>query len=303
MSKTQHEPRDIIELDGQTRWLDYTDITPVRLAGWSEQYAWHPLITKTLHTPSNARVRLAEYDDTLLVTLKIPDTSPHKTHYHMLFVLLKGHEIVTIHDRPLEIIELVKQRLSGTQSIRPDKVLAVLLEELADQFNPIIDEIDEKIDALEDLMIGSPTDDQLRQIFSLKQQLIGLRRVVTPTSDVLNGLSGNRYPQISSDLQPYFRDSYDYVWRMYELIDSLRDLLSSALDTYLSVVSNRLNEVMKRLTIIATIFLPISFVVGLGGINFPQFPFKNNFLFMIIISSLIILPASMMIYFRRKKWL
>ena len=101
----------------------------------------------------------------------------------------------------------------------------------------------------------------------------------------------------------YARDSYDYAWRTHELIDTMRDLLTSALDMYLSVVSNRMNDVMKRLTLVTTIFMPISFLTGLGGMNFSQLPFHDDTAFVIIMVLIVVMPLLMVWYFVWKKWL
>jgi magnesium transporter len=185
----------------------------------------------------------------------------------------------------------------------PDYLLYDILDEIANSIFPILDSMDEVIDLLEDEIIERSTPQTLQRIFRLKQELIEMRRSIAPMRDVANALAGTRYGFVDNQTALYFRDAYDHLTRIHELIETQRDLLGSALDTYLSVVSNRLNDVMRQLTIIATIFLPISFIVGFGGMNFNQLPFDNSTLFGIIMASLILVPAVMLIYFWRKGWM
>ena len=145
-----------------------------------------------------------------------------------------------------------------------------ILAALTDSFFPVLETIDEELDSLEEAIVAAPTDEQLTRIFRLKRALSGLRRVVDPARDLLQrapeqmtGLSG-----LAPDSRDYFRDVYDHLVRISEQIDSYRDVLTSAMDVYLSTGSNRLNVVMQRLTLIATIFLPLTFVTGFFGQNF-----------------------------------
>ena len=152
-------------------------------------------------------------------------------------------------------------------------------------------------------MIYDPGRHQLQQLFAYKRQLADLRKVILPLMNMLNSLINGRYEVFDRRCRIYIRDSYDYAWRVHELIDTMRDLLTSALDMYLSVVSNRMNDVMKRLTIVTTIFMPISFVTGLAGMNFSQLPFHSDWMFWMTMTVLIVLPAAMLTYFIRSKWL
>ena len=119
----------------------------------------------------------------------------------------------------------------------------------------------------------------------------------------MNALADHPYPEVRRSTSLYFRNVYDHLTRVYEIIETSRDLLGNALDAYLSTVSNRLNEVMKRLTLVTTIFMPISFVVGFGGMNFTRFvPFEETWAFAIIVTALLVMPTGMILWFRRSKW-
>ena len=153
---------------------------------------------------------------------------------------------------------------------RPATVLYKLLDALTDSFFPALQDFDERIDGLMEAMLRRPTNDQLHEIFAMRRRLVGLRRAVGPQRDLMAGLATGmvRLPDLDEDGERYFRDIYDHLIRVSDMIDSYRDLLARTMDVYLSTASNRLNLVMKRLTVIATIALPLIVISGFFGQNF-----------------------------------
>jgi magnesium transport protein corA len=239
----------------------------------------------------------------LLLTLDIPYVSRHNVKYHTITILLSKTEIITLHQGKLDD-ELI-QRITALRPSHttPSLILATIAQFSIEQFMPLLNHIDDVTDQLEDTMIRTPDNRQLQQLFVYKRQLADLRKVVLPLMNVLNGLSNGRYALFDKKCAVYVRDSYDYAWRVHELIDTMRDLLTSALDMYLSVVSNRMNDVMKRLTLVATVFMPVSFLTGLGGMNFVQLPFRSDVAFWLMIGLIVLIPLAMVGYFVRHKWL
>ena len=145
-----------------------------------------------------------------------------------------------------------------------------IADALVDSYFPVMARFDDPIDELEEAILKAPTEAQVGTLFAMKRQLISLRKLVTPERDMMASVlvGGTDLPGMTDDAERYFRDLYDHLIRLSDLVDSYRDLLTSAVDTHLSTVSNRLNEVMKQLAIIATIFLPLSFLTGFFGQNF-----------------------------------
>ena len=141
---------------------------------------------------------------------------------------------------------------------------------LVDSFFPVLSDFDDKIDSLEDDILKAPTEAQLGVLFDMKRSLMNMRKIVAPERDMIGSLNAGvtDIPGLDDEAMRYFRDLYDHLIRVADMIDNYRDLLSSVMDTHLSTVSNRLNVVMKQLTIIATIFLPLSFLTGFFGQNF-----------------------------------
>jgi magnesium transporter len=188
--------------------------------------------------------------------------------------ILADHWVITIHHGACAALGSVHESISQRKAIdlpSPQVVLIYLIiDQLVDSFFPMLDTFDSHIDELEDAILVKPTDDQLGQLFAMKRTLIAVRKVVTPQRDMFASITSGVavLPGVDDDGLRYVRDIYDHLIRISDLVDGYRDLLSSVMDTHLSTVSNRLNVVMKQLTIIATVFLPLSFLTGFFGQNF-----------------------------------
>ncbi len=287
------------------KWIDYEAPTDEEIDALGRLYNFHPLTIEDAKT-FDQRAKLLDFANYIFLSVHTLSLSGDQNiRDRELEVFLRRDYLITIHRDPLGLLERVRRRFESDDShieLGPDYLLYAIIDEMVDAIFPLLDSFDEEIDRLEDETISHATPETLQRIFRLKQDLILMRRSVAPMRDVTNALASTRYELIDEKTSLYYRDVYDHLSRIYELIETQRDLLGNALDTYLSVVSNRLNEVMKRLTVIATIFLPISFIVGLGGINFPQFPFGSTIIFWILMASLLITPLAMIWYFRKKGW-
>ncbi len=182
--------------------------------------------------------------------------------------------VVTIRRGPCPAFDDVRQRLADhrprTFQSAQTEILYLITDRLIDSYLPVLEQFDNRIDDLEDAILVRPTEEQLGQLFDMKRSLIAIRRVVSPQRDMFASVSAGivSIPGVDESDGRYLREIYDRLIRVSDLIDSYRDLLTSVMDTHLSTVSNRLNEVMKQLTIIATVFLPLSFLTGFFGQNF-----------------------------------
>ena len=217
--------------------------------------------------------------------------------------------LVTVHRDDCPAFTEVRDRYEKRQAEaeRPSLLLYRLIDALVDSFFPILAEFDDRIDQLEDAIFVRADDAQLQEIFGMKRLLVGLRKAVSPQRDTFASLSGgiSELPGFTADDERYFRDVYDHLIRISDLIDSYRDLLTGAMDVYLSTVSNRLNDVMKKLTVIATIFLPLAWITGFFGQNF-GFMVRHvgsweAFVFLGLGSELAIILV-MLYVFRRRGW-
>ncbi|MEJ2558689.1 MAG: magnesium/cobalt transporter CorA [Anaerolineae bacterium] len=178
-----------------------------------------------------------------------------------------------------------------------------ILDQVVDEYMPIIEVVDEEIEGLEDEILAQPTSHTLERILDLKHSTLTLRRIIIPQREVMNRLSRDDLPQISPQHRIYYRDVYDHLVRIHDLSESVRDVIIGMLDTYLSVTSNRLNEVMKTLTIVSTIFLPLSFIAAVYGMNFEYMPELHwRYGYLMAWAIFLIVPLAMILFFKRKGW-
>jgi magnesium transporter len=188
-------------------------------------------------------------------------------------------------------------------------IFYLIMDTLIDSFFPVLSEFDDSIDNLEGAILKTPTEEQLGTLFGMKQQIMTIRKVVTPQRDMIASLNAGmvEIPGMTDAGSPYFRSLYDHLIRISDMVDEYRDLIGGAMETHLSMVSNRLNVVMKQLAIIATIFLPLGFLTGFFGQNFAWLTNHlqvslGYFLFLGIGSELVAI-AGLLLLFRRRGWL
>jgi magnesium transporter len=248
-------------------WLKLHGCSADQIAEMGHKFGLHPLAIEDSQE-FGQRPKLDDYETTaLLVFYGVDlDGTPVEVHLH-----LSGSWMITIHEDGHEIFAYAEQRIGKEPPKTEEEAIYRVIDALTDSFFPVLDHVDERIDDLMDQMLEQPSQDQRQELFHLRRKLIELRRIATPQRDILarGGDILGRLPGLEADdARDWFRDVYDHLVRISELIDSYRDLLSGALDLYLSTVSNRLNSISTQLTIVATIFLPLTFVTGFFGQNF-----------------------------------
>jgi magnesium transporter len=192
-----------------------------------------------------------------------------------LSAFLSKRILVTHHYKPLRSVTYAMQLCAKnpqTLGRGPDFLFHIIIDDIVDNYTPILDELDDAIDAMESEVFHSPSQRTMARILQLKKDIMTIRRVAVYQREMLNRLSRGEFSIITQDEMIYYRNVYDHLVRMTDLADSYRDVVSGLLDAYLSVTSNNLNSVMKVLTIISTIFLPLSFITGFFGMNFKFLP-------------------------------
>jgi magnesium transporter len=218
----------------------------------------------------------------------------------------KNYLVTSYIDPEMSPVETVWKRLERDERLThrgADFLLHAVLDTLVDEYLPLLDWMDEQIDLLQDQVLDRPNQQTLEDILELKHSTVVLRRITAPQREVMNRLSRDDFRQIDPQRRIYFRDIYDHLVRIQELSESIRDIVSDALGTYLSATSNRLNEIMKALTVVSTIFLPLSFVASLYGMNFhfmPELEWHYGYLMVWVVFILII--TGMLTFFRRRGW-
>lgn len=214
--------------------------------------------------------------------------------------------VTSAHSKDLPAIEKVWERIfRDDRLIRngADFLCHAILDHLIDDYFPLLDRLEEEIEVLEDDVLSSPRPEVLARVLELKHEIIFLRRIIAPQRENINRLSRDDFPMIDRQSRIYFRDIYDHLVRIQDLCESLRDVISGVMDIYLNSTSLRLNEVMKALTVVSTIFLPLTFIAGVYGMNFhymPELTWKLGYLFVWLL--FLVIFIGMLAYFKKKHW-
>ncbi|MFW6102346.1 MAG: magnesium/cobalt transporter CorA [Chloroflexota bacterium] len=301
--------RDFLATGEGLLWLDIEDVTNEDAELLSNVFRFHPLavedcVSKNIHPP-----KIDEFEDYLFIIV-------HGINYHTesdvvetteLAIFLGKNYMVTSHDVPMLSVSSMLDRIRKDERLMRrgvDFLAHDIIDALVDNIMPTIEEMDEKNDQLEDEALHEPKRGTLMSIMQLKRSILALTRVILPQREIVNRLSRGEYALISERAQIYYRNIYDHLVRIEMLILGLRDMTESVLNTYLSSVSNRMNEVMKVLTLIATIFIPLTFIAGIYGMNFanmPELGWRYGYFGILIVMA--VLGISLVVYFRRRKWL
>ena len=224
-----------------------------------------------------------------------------------LDLFLGENYLVTCHTEPvMPVISNIWQRIerdSRIYSHGPDFFCHAILDGIVDDYLPLIDQMESEIDWIEDAVVARPAPQTLEKLLSEKHSVMSLRRIISPQREVINRLARDEFPQIQPYSRVYFRDVYDHLIRVQDLTDELRDVISGSMDIYLNSTSLRLNEVIKALTIVSTIFLPLSFVAGVFGMNFKYMPgIEAPQSFLVISLVFLAIALGMLVFFRHRRW-
>jgi len=237
------------------------------------------------------------------------DTSPDHFNTIELDAFLGPNYVITYHHEMFRSINNVKQQLRTTP-VACQRGTAFLLHQILDQvvdfYSPVLDSFDDRIDHLEDdiFTLRRPNNEILSQIMDLKRSVLRLRRISGKQMDILHRMSRGEFSLIPEDMRPFYRDVYDHLVRVVDLAESYRDLISGSLEAYLSVVSNRLNEIMKVLTIFSAIMLPLTFIAGVYGMNFENMPeLHSRYGYYATWAIMICVAVAMLLFFKRRGWI
>ncbi len=291
-------------------WLDMQEPTPDEIKQLGDLLSLHPLTLDDVSTFSE-RPKREHYDGYISMVVYGVDENADigASLLREVHLIISGAYVVSLHPIPFDVLDKLRTKLLD-EGVRGEQALVYqIIDTVLATYVPVLSKIDDTIDDIEQSVIQSPKEESLQQIFSLKRDLIGMRRVVTPMRDFFARDEDEiaHLPGMEADDTLYLRDLYDGLVRTSDLIDSYRDLLSGATDMYLSTVANRQGEISKQLTIVATIFLPLSFITGFFGQNFAWL--VNNVLaktwsFWVLGLGLLVLSiVILMIWFKRRGWL
>ena len=323
---TDSEFTELVLLDPEESrvYLDRDTVTWIHVQGDAEPeilrqlgklFGLHHLALEDVIN-TGQRPKVDDYTEQLFVVMAHPMIEDDSKDLKMqqLSIFVGRNFVVSFHPGAIDPFEPVRQRLrdhAGRIRARgPDYLLYALIDLVIDEGFPVLEILDDEIEQLEEQLLDSPTRDSLHQLHHLKRTMLIVRRMLWPQREVLNSLVRDESGLIAEENQVYYRDCYDHTIQIMDLIETYRDMVAGLLDIYLSSVSYRLNEIMRVLTIIATIFIPLTFIVGVYGMNFangdspwamPELHWYYGYplVWLLMIGILV----GMLAFFRRKKWL
>jgi magnesium transporter len=294
-------------------WVDFVSEPPATSQPILEGFGFHPLAIddalQETHVP-----KLDDWGDYLYIVLNHMDMSQNgqiwEPDIDELDVFLGKNYVVTHHDHRITAVDdtwVACDRDERNLHEGADHLLYRIADNLVAAYMPAVEKIDAAIDEIEGQVFDQPSPRTLENLFALKRVLVAMRRIILPQREVLNKLARDEYQVIDPKDRVFFRDIYDHLVRLHDINESLRDLVGGALDMYLSVINNRMNEVMKTLTVITTLFMPLTFVTGFFGMNFFEPPgtlnqWTTNPVFYIVLAINIVLPITMYIWMHRRTW-
>ncbi|HET6645335.1 MAG TPA: magnesium/cobalt transporter CorA [Fimbriimonadales bacterium] len=288
-------------------WVDVRglgDIGMIHQIG--EVFSLHPLALEDI-VNAHQRPKIELYEGHYFIVVHAVEFNQH-LEVHQLSIFLGKDFVLTFSDSNIPCMALLRERLAKKQDrifqFGSDFLAYSVLDTVIDNYFPVLEKLGDHISDIEDMVVSNPKPAAIETIHGIRHELLDLRRVIYPLRDALYALYRDENNLITSETLPYLRDCHDHAVRVIDLLETYRELGSDLQDVYLSSVSNRINEVMKVLTIITTIFIPLTFIVGVYGMNFenmPELHAKNGYF--VTLGVMAVIAIALIIYFRRRGWL
>jgi magnesium transporter len=316
--ETSLEERELETIDDCLPYIDKPTVTWINIDGLHDlnviekigkNFGLHPLVLEDIvHTEQ--RPKLEDFEDYIFITAKMLsyDEEEQRLQAEQFSLILGPNYVITFQETVGDVFEPVRERLrKGKGRIRkrpPDYLAYALMDAIVDHYFIVLEKIGERVESVEEDLMTNPTTETLQIIHHLKRELISMRKSVWPLREVIGTLERGESRLFEEKTTVFLRDVYDHTIQVIDTVETLRDMVSGMLDVYLSSVSNKMNEVMKVLTIIATIFIPMTFIAGIYGMNFEFMPeLKWHWGYPFVWAIIIAIAIIMLFYFRRKKWL
>jgi magnesium transporter len=291
-------------------WINIDGLHQVEiLEKLGECYGFHPLVLEDILN-TDQRPKIEDYGEYLYVVLKMIDQGNQSNEIltEQISLILGPSFVISFQEKEGDVFDPIRERIrSGKGRIRKmgaDYLAYALLDSIVDNYFIVMEKLGERIEFLEEELVKRPIPETLQTIHHLKREMIFFRKAVWPLREVIGSLERGELPLVKETTRIYLRDVYDHTIQVIDTIETFRDMVSGMLDIYLSSVSNRLNAVMKVLTIIATIFMPLTFIAGIYGMNFKHMPeLEWKWGYPTVWIAVILIGVSMLTYFKKKGWL
>ncbi|MBW6442317.1 magnesium/cobalt transporter CorA [Patescibacteria group bacterium] len=291
-------------------WLNVEGLHETEIINKIGEYCKiHPLILEdALNTDQRPKIEI--FDDYIFIVLKMLNFEENKSKIisNQVSLILGKDFVISLDEGPSNVfdplIERIKKRVGRIRDRGPDYLTYAIMDIITDYYFMILEEIGEKIEIFEKSLLFEQKSNILNEIYGLKREVLFLRKAIWPFRDSINKLKKSESSLIKKKTLPYLEDLYDHTIQIIDIVETARDLLSGMLDLYLSNTSNRMNEVMKVLTIIATIFIPLTFIAGIYGMNFSFMPELSwSFGYFAVLGLMFLVAGAMIVYFKKKRWL
>lgn len=269
----------------------------------------HPLVAEDIAS-TGQRPKMEDFEDYIFVVLRMLrfDNKENETKTEQISLILGRNFVVSFQEDEGDVFDHLRERLRSNKGrirkMGSDYLAYSLIDSIVDNYFIILETLGEAIEDIEERLVTNPTSATLQTIHDLKREMIFLRKSVWPLREVINKLERSESPLINKSTYIYLRDVYDHTIQVMDAVETFRDMLSGMLDIYLSSVSNRMNEIMKVLTIIATIFIPLTFVAGIYGMNFQYMPeLGQTWSYPAVLILMLVVAMLMVAYFRKRHWI
>ena len=291
-------------------WINIDGLHQVEIVeALGEHLDLHPLVMEDIvHT--GQRPKMEDYENTLFIVLKMLryDEVQDQIDEEQFSLILGTNWVISFQEKEGDVFDPLRDRIRNSKGrirkMGADYLAYTLVDAIVDNYFILLEKLGDRVEALEEDLVVHPGPKALQEIHALKRELLFMRKSVWPLREVISGLQRGESALFEEHTLIYLRDVYDHTIQVIDTVETFRDMISGMLDIYLSSVSNRMNEVMKVLTIIATIFIPLTFVAGLYGMNFLHMPeLKWRFGYFAVLGLMAAIAGTMVLYFRRKKWL
>ncbi len=297
------------KLSQSTTWININGLNNVNaIESIGKHYQLHPLVLEDIAN-IHQRPKIDEYDNCMFVVFKMLyyDTDQKLKVEHVSLVLGNDY-VLSFQESDGDVFDVIRNRIRQNKGIirnhGADYLLYTLMDAVVDNYFLIIETLGEKIEVIEEKIFGSPDNNLVQEIQNLKREALKIRRSIFPLREVVSKLEKASNELIQPKTHNYIRDLYDHTIQVIETIEIYRDMLWGLMDMYMTSISNKMNEVMKVLTIISTIFIPLTFIAGIYGMNFEHMPeLKYNYGYPTLWGVMIVIFISLVYYFKRKKWL
>ncbi len=295
---------------GQVCWVNLDGLHQIDcLESLGRCFGLHPLVMEDILNTEH-RPKLEVFADHLFIVVKMLqfDDASNEIRTEQVSLILGGDYILTFQERVGDVFDGVRERIrNGKGRVRDhgaDYLAYILLDALVDNYFVILEKLGDQLEELEEQLLQAPTPATMQKIHHFKREMILLRKAIWPLREVIAGLQRQEGALISDATGTFLRDLYDHSIQILDTVETLRDILSGLLDLYLSSLSNRMNEIMKVLTLIATIFIPLTFIAGVYGMNFDYMPeLRWKYGYFVVLGLLLACGLALLWFFKRKRWL